>query len=58
MGEVIFVQFGDRPKITGRDYADAIERLEWEAVRQPPRTAEQLRRLAREFEKRAEGGGL
>ena len=56
MGTVIFVQFGDRPKITGIEYEAAAVRLEREAVRQPDVTARQLRRLAQSFRQRAEGG--
>jgi hypothetical protein len=58
MGTVYFVQFGDRPKITGVEYEAAAVRLEREAVRQPDVTARQLRRLATSFRVRAtEGAG-
>lgn len=57
MGTVIFVQFGDRPKITGIEYEAAAVRLEREAVRQPDVTARQLRRLAQSFRVRAAEGG-
>jgi len=57
MGTVIFVQFGDGPKITGIEYEAAAVRLEREAARQPDVTARQLRRLATSFRVRAAEGG-
>lgn len=57
MADVIFVQFGDRPKITRVEYEAAAVRLERAALGEPDRTARQLRRLAQSFRMRAEGGG-
>lgn len=57
MGDVIWVNFGERSQIRTVEYEAAAVRLEREAVRQPDRTAEQLRRLAQSFRQRQGGGG-
>ena len=58
MGDVIFCDFGEARRITRVEYEAAAVRLEREAAIQPSRTAEQLRRLADTFRKRAEGAVL
>lgn len=58
MGDVIYVQFGDRAQITRVQYEAAAVRLEREALTQPSRTARQCLRLAETFRKRAEGTGV
>lgn len=54
LGDVIFVQFGDGPKISRGQYEAAIERLERVARDEPPETARPLRRLAKAYRKRAQ----
>lgn len=55
VGQVIFVQFGDGPKISRSEWLAGSLRCETEARRQPEKIAETLRRCAERYRQRAEG---